>query len=50
MKSQTSNEQKIAREQLQQMVHYAECAACRRSELLAYFGEEFSAAGLFFFF
>ena len=39
------NEQKIAREQLQQMVHYAECAACRRSELLAYFGEEFSAAG-----
>jgi len=28
---------------LQQMVHYAECASCRRSELLAYFGEEFSA-------
>jgi ATP-dependent DNA helicase RecQ len=38
------NEQKIAREQLQQMVHYAECANCRRTELLAYFGEEFSAA------
>ena len=38
-------EQKIAREQLQQMVHYAECAGCRRSELLAYFGEEFSADG-----
>jgi ATP-dependent DNA helicase RecQ len=38
-------EQQIAREQLQQMVHYAECAGCRRSELLAYFGEEFSAAG-----
>jgi ATP-dependent DNA helicase RecQ len=36
-------EQKIAREQLQQMVHYAECASCRRTELLAYFGEEFSA-------
>ena len=36
-------EQKIAREQLQQMVHYAECAGCRRTELLAYFGEEFSA-------
>jgi len=36
------DEQKIAREQLQQMVHYAECASCRRSELLAYFGEEFS--------
>jgi len=34
-------EQKIAREQLQQMVHYAECANCRRVELLAYFGEEF---------
>jgi ATP-dependent DNA helicase RecQ len=38
-------EQQIAREQLQQMVHYAECAGCRRSELLAYFGEEFSAGG-----
>lgn len=38
-------EQKIAREQLQQMVHYAECASCRRKELLAYFGEEFSEAG-----
>jgi len=25
------------------MVHYAECSACRRSELLAYFGEESSA-------
>ena len=37
-------EQQIAREQLQQMVHYAECAGCRRRELLAYFGEEFSAA------
>ena len=38
-------EQQIAREQLQQMVHYAECAGCRRSELLAYFGEKFSADG-----
>ena len=38
-------EQQIAREQLQQMVHYAECAGCRRSELLAYFGENFSADG-----
>ncbi len=32
-------EQKIAREQLQQMVHYAECSSCRRRQLLAYFGE-----------
>jgi ATP-dependent DNA helicase RecQ len=39
------NEQKIAREQLQQMVHYAECAGCRRKELLAYFGETFSSIG-----
>lgn len=37
-------EQKIAREQLQQMVHYAECAGCRRRELLGYFGEDFAAA------
>ncbi len=37
-------ERQIAREQLQQMVHYAECANCRRVELLAYFGEEFPAA------
>src|SRR3989441_10762825 len=28
-------EQQIAREQLQQMIHYAECAGCRRRELLA---------------
>ena len=34
-------EQQIARAQLQQMVHYAECSGCRRSELLAYFGETF---------
>ena len=32
-------EQVIAREQLSQMVHYAECSGCRRVELLAYFGE-----------
>ena len=32
-------EQQIAREQLQQMVHYAECSGCRRNELLGYFGE-----------
>ncbi len=35
------DEQRIAREQLQQMVHYAECATCRRSELLSYFSEEY---------
>ena len=35
------DEQRVAREQLQKMVHYAECAACRRAELLRYFGEEF---------
>ena len=40
-----AQEQQIAREQLQQMVHYAESANCRRTELLAYFGEEFSADG-----
>ncbi|WP_447970471.1 DNA helicase RecQ [Nitrospira sp. M1] len=32
-------EQDIARAQLQQMVQYAECATCRRRELLHYFGE-----------
>ena len=36
------NEQRIAREQLQQMVHFAECSACRRVELLRYFGEEWA--------
>jgi ATP-dependent DNA helicase RecQ len=34
-------EQRIAREQLQQMVHYAESAECRRVTLLRYFGEEY---------
>ena len=32
-------EQKLAREQLQQMVHYAEISSCRRAALLEYFGE-----------
>lgn len=39
-----AQEQKVAREQLQQMVHYAECAVCRRAELLAYFGEKVGRA------
>jgi ATP-dependent DNA helicase RecQ len=34
-------EKRIAREQLQQMVHYAESAECRRASLLEYFGETF---------
>jgi ATP-dependent DNA helicase RecQ len=34
-------EQQIARAQLQQMVHYAESAGCRRRVLLGYFGETF---------
>ena len=34
-------ERRVAREQLQQMVHYAECPTCRRAALLAYFGETF---------
>ena len=37
-------EQVIAREQLSQMVHYAECSGCRRVELLAYFGETYAGA------
>jgi ATP-dependent DNA helicase RecQ len=35
-------ERTIARDQLQQMVHYAEIAECRRSSLLAYFSEDFT--------
>jgi ATP-dependent DNA helicase RecQ len=34
-------EQQIARDQLQQMVRYAECSCCRRTALLGYFGEKF---------
>ena len=36
-------EQQIARRQLQQMVEYAECASCRRAQLLQYFGEDVGA-------
>jgi ATP-dependent DNA helicase RecQ len=35
-------EMQIARDQLQQMVHYADSSVCRRRELLAYFGESFA--------
>ena len=34
-------EKQVARAQLQQMVHYAESAECRRATLLEYFGETF---------
>jgi ATP-dependent DNA helicase RecQ len=37
-------EQRVAREQLQQIVHYAESGNCRRTELLGYFGESFASA------
>ena len=39
----SEKEQRIAREQLRQMVHYAETRDCRRATLLKYFGEEFPA-------
>jgi ATP-dependent DNA helicase RecQ len=35
------DEQRVAREQLQQIIHYADSSACRRGELLRYFGETF---------
>src|SRR5213079_2670293 len=38
----SESEQRIAREQLRQMVHYAETSECRRATLLRYFGEEYS--------
>ena len=44
-KPRDNREQEIARRQLQQIVHYAENAGCRRTELLRYFGEDFTAAG-----
>ncbi len=34
----------LAREQLAQMIHYAESAGCRRASLLGYFGETFPHA------
>jgi ATP-dependent DNA helicase RecQ len=38
------HEKSVARQQLRLMMHYAESAACRRRELLAYFGEQFPLA------
>jgi ATP-dependent DNA helicase RecQ len=35
------HEKQVARNQLRQILHYAESAGCRRAELLAYFGEHF---------
>src|SRR5438874_13188165 len=39
----SEREQRIAREQLRDMIHYAETRDCRRATLLKYFGEEFPA-------
>jgi ATP-dependent DNA helicase RecQ len=38
------HERGVARAQLRQIVHYAENSACRRAELLEYFGEKFPPA------
>jgi ATP-dependent DNA helicase RecQ len=38
-------EQKVSREQLRQMVHYAESRRCRRAELLNYFSEIYANCG-----
>jgi ATP-dependent DNA helicase RecQ len=38
----SESEARIARAQLQQMVHYAETRECRRATLLRYFGEQYA--------
>ncbi len=38
-----AKEREIARAQLEQMIHYAEVATCRREFLLGYFGEKFQS-------
>lgn len=40
------NERAVARAQLEQMLHYAEIATCRRESLLGYFGEKFGRDAL----
>jgi ATP-dependent DNA helicase RecQ len=40
-----AKEREIARAQLEQMIHYAEVATCRREFLLGYFGEKFLPSG-----
>jgi ATP-dependent DNA helicase RecQ len=40
-------EREIARAQLEQMIHYAEVASCRREFLLGYFGERYGGASEF---
>src|SRR5437588_3131232 len=40
----SEREQRIAHEQLRDMVHYAETRDCRRATLIKHFGEEFSAS------
>src|SRR5437660_795820 len=39
----SEREQRIAQEQLREMIHYAETRDCRRATLLKYFGEQFPA-------
>src|SRR5258707_2672908 len=40
LQEKSPDEQRVAREQLQQMSHYAETSSCRRATLLNYFGEK----------
>jgi ATP-dependent DNA helicase RecQ len=35
-------ERQVARQQLERMIHYAECESCRRVDLLGYFGENYT--------